>query len=56
MLQWKYTNGNTAFQIEMMIDGHRVRETFKTRATAEDRTLKIRIMNQLKRMAADALE
>jgi integrase len=37
-----YTSGKTAWQVACMVNGERIRETFKTKAEAEDRAAEIR--------------
>lgn len=55
ILQRKYPSGNTTFQIDVMIDGRRIRETFSTHDEAEVRALQIRAMNQREGAAAFSL-
>ncbi|MGD0651881.1 MAG: hypothetical protein ABSA97_12215 [Verrucomicrobiia bacterium] len=55
ILQREYPSGKTAFQIAVMVDGKRIRETFKTRAEAEARAQEIRAMRQREGAAAFTL-
>ena len=55
ILQREYPSGKTAFQIAVMVDGQRIRETFKTRSEAEARAQEIRAMRQREGAAAFTL-
>ena len=55
ILQREYPSGKTAFQIAVMVDGKRIRESFKTRAEAEARAQEIHAMRQREGAAAFAL-
>jgi len=55
ILAREYPSGKTAFQIAVMVDGQRIRETFKTRAEAETRAQEIRAMRQREGAAAFTL-
>lgn len=55
ILQREYPSGKTAFQIAIMLDGQRIRETFKTRPEVEARAQEIRAMRQREGAAAFTL-